>query len=42
MRTFILSSLIFLTSLSASAAEPFRFTAIPDENTARLQERFDK
>jgi phosphonate transport system substrate-binding protein len=42
MRTFILSSLIFLTSLSASAVEPFRFTAIPDENTARLQERFDK
>jgi len=42
MRALILSGLLFLTALSASAAEPFRFTAIPDENTARLQERFDK
>jgi phosphonate transport system substrate-binding protein len=42
MRTLIFSSLILLASLSASAAETFRFTAIPDENTARLQERFDK
>lgn len=42
MRTLIINCCIFLTAFSASAAEPFRFTAIPDENTARLQERFDK
>ncbi len=42
MRTLIISSLLVLASLSANATEPFRFTAIPDENTARLQERFDK
>ncbi len=42
MRTLLLSSLIFSLSLTASSAEVFRFTAIPDENTARLQERFDQ
>ena len=33
--------LLFLSISSAMADGPFRFTAIPDQNTARLQERFD-
>lgn len=38
----LICSLLLLFAVSASQAETFRFTAIPDENTARLQERFDK
>lgn len=44
MRKFgliFLMSLCFLTPVLAQSA-PFRFTAIPDQNTARLQERFSK
>ena len=39
----VLLTILFLLIFSLPAfADPFRFTAIPDENTARLQERFDK
>ena len=39
---FFLSINFFLTSFSALAAEPFVFTAIPDEDESQLRERFDK
>ena len=39
----ILSACLFsLFCIGLSHAQPFRFTAIPDENTARLKQRFDK
>ena len=34
--------LLLFVPLALGAEERFRFTAIPDENTARLKERFDK
>ena len=38
----LISLLLLLLTVSAAIAEQtFRFTAIPDQNTARLQERFD-
>tara|TARA_Y100000588_G_scaffold140386_2_gene154353 strand:+ start:178 stop:1041 length:864 start_codon:yes stop_codon:yes gene_type:complete len=37
----LLTILFLLTPVLAQSA-PFRFTAIPDQNTARLQERFSK
>ena len=40
LRPIIFGALI-MTSI-ASHADTFRFTAIPDQNTARLSERFDK
>ena len=44
MKKCVLTALtaLLLTSTLAHSAPPFRFTAIPDENTARLQERFSK
>ena len=33
---------LFFTPTLIDAASSFRFTAIPDQNTARLQERFSK
>ena len=42
MKTFVLLVLLVLSAMAPSFAQPFRFTAIPDENTARLKERFDK
>jgi len=43
MRQFLFFSLLITLTLSATTfAETFRFTAIPDQNTARLKERFDK
>lgn len=41
VKLLLLAVSIFLLPLSASAKE-FRFTAIPDQDTARLQERFGK
>jgi len=40
MRTIAITAGICLMLAATAAAQPFRFTAIPDENTARLQERF--
>ena len=42
MRTIVLTALLALFSAAPAFAQSFRFTAIPDENTARLKERFDK
>ena len=46
MRTLLSTTLAALCVLSftqaAGAGQRLRFTAIPDENTARLKERFDK
>ena len=43
LSTVLLSAaLLSLCSQDALADAAFRFTAIPDENTARLKERFDK
>ncbi len=42
MKIILLSCLLVLSSLVPALSQPFRFTAIPDENTARLKERFDK
>ena len=39
---FIFSITLLLAPALTSAAETFRFTAIPDQNTARLEERFSK
>ena len=39
---FLLSFSIILCSFSTLAAEPFVFTAIPDEDESQLRERFDK
>ncbi len=40
--TFFLSISLCLGSFSTIAAEPFVFTAIPDEDESQLRERFDK
>ncbi|MFT5367277.1 MAG: phosphonate transport system substrate-binding protein [Candidatus Latescibacterota bacterium] len=42
MKPFLLAVLITLTASITTQAATLRFTAIPDENTARLKERFDK
>ncbi len=42
MRKFQWSIILTLCTAGLVSAETFRFTAIPDENTARLMERFDK
>ena len=39
---YLLVCLMLLVAPPLIAQERFRFTAIPDENTARLKERFDK
>ena len=39
---YLLVCLLLLVAPPLIAQEKFRFTAIPDENTARLKERFDK
>ncbi len=39
---YLLVCLVLLVAPPLIAQERFRFTAIPDENTARLKERFDK
>ena len=41
LRRICLALTLALAS-QASAADMFRFTAIPDQNTARLKERFDR
>ena len=41
LRRICLALTLVLAS-QASAADQFRFTAIPDQNTARLKERFDR
>ena len=40
--TRMLLPLLMAFATQAIAAEAFRFTAIPDQNTARLKERFDR
>jgi len=42
MKLSILTALFLLVFCLPAFADTFRFTAIPDENTARLKERFDK
>jgi len=42
VRYFFTLFIIFLLSISAAFSQTFRFTAIPDENTERLQKRFNK
>jgi phosphonate transport system substrate-binding protein len=43
LHRLILFSLLYLCAVvEIAAASPFRFTAIPDQNSARLAERFDK
>lgn len=42
MKPILTALLITLTLSATTFAETFRFTAIPDENTTRLKERFDK
>jgi phosphonate transport system substrate-binding protein len=42
MKRTLLTVLITLTATLTAPAATLRFTAIPDENTARLTERFDK
>ena len=37
----IAAFLLLLSVSTATAEKTFRFTAIPDQDTARLQERFD-
>ena len=39
---YLLACLLLLVAPALVAQERFRFTAIPDENTARLKERFDR
>lgn len=39
---FFLSISVMLSSFTVLAAEPFVFTAIPDEDESQLRERFDK
>ncbi len=41
-RTILSTCLFSLFCIGLSHAQQFRFTAIPDENTARLKQRFDK
>lgn len=42
MRSILLLALLPSLVIPAGAEEVFRFTAIPDQDTARLKERFDK
>ncbi len=42
MRLVVTALLVATTVFSTAFAQTFRFTAIPDQNTARLKERFDK
>lgn len=42
MKTILIFLLFALTLSAPLHAETFRFTAIPDQNTARLKQRFDK
>ncbi|MCH7676415.1 putative selenate ABC transporter substrate-binding protein [candidate division KSB1 bacterium] len=42
MKCFFTLFIIFLLSISSAFSQTFRFTAIPDENTERLQKRFNK
>ena len=42
MNKFILIAVFYLISVSSVLPQTFRFTAIPDENTHRLQQRFNK
>ncbi len=42
IRSILLLALLPSLVIPAGAAEVFRFTAIPDQDTARLKERFDK
>ena len=42
MKSLLFALLITLTTSITAQAQTLRFTAIPDENTARLKERFDK
>ena len=42
MRSILLLALLPLAVPAGAAEEVFRFTAIPDQDTARLKERFDK
>ncbi|NKB72267.1 MAG: putative selenate ABC transporter substrate-binding protein [Candidatus Latescibacteria bacterium] len=42
MKALIIACVIALVGLASVEAQTFTFTAIPDENTARLQERFGK
>ena len=42
MKYFFTLFIIFLLSISSAFSQTFRFTAIPDENTGRLQKRFNK
>lgn len=42
MKYFFTLFIIFLLSISSAFSQTFRFTAIPDENTERLQKRFNK
>jgi phosphonate transport system substrate-binding protein len=42
MKTVVLFVLLALSITAPAFAQAFRFTAIPDENTARLKERFDQ
>ncbi len=42
MKALLFALFITLTISVTTRAETLRFTAIPDENTARLKERFDK
>jgi phosphonate transport system substrate-binding protein len=42
MNRTVFGFLVILLLVGSTAAETFRFTAIPDENTARLMERFGK
>jgi len=39
---FLVSFSFIFTSLNSQAAEPFVFTAIPDQDESQLRERFDK
>ncbi len=42
MKAFLFTLFIIITTTLSTQAETLRFTAIPDEDTARLKERFDK
>ena len=42
MKIFTVAITILALAVAAVAEQSFRFTAIPDQNTARLKERFDK
>ena len=42
MKYFFTLFIIFFLSISSAFSQTFRFTAIPDENTERLQKRFNK